>query len=228
MLLMIKINLLPPELRKPERTPLPRRLAYFVGTAVVAGSVVLCAFIWTWIKQVEDQIADLQVVKAAAVEATKDYDSVKQEYERYVARKLAVDEIRAKRKFRWSKRLDILADVIDAVPRMWISTVKFGDGMPSGLNPRETQGRTVEYYMEMRDTRTASADKELYREVERVITDKFIASAEFARLVPPVQFELETQDKYVEGYSHRFGLLLLGLGTVKVAPAAGGPPGGGT
>ena len=197
MLLMIKINLLPAEMRRPDRVPLPRRMTIYAGTVLFLAGIALLGTILQWISAVNREIEAKTAQKATLQEETKDYDAVKKEHDAYQARKKAVEDLKAKRKYRWSRRLDILADVIDALPRMWINGLKFGDGAPSGVNQALLGGRTVECFMEMKDSRTATNDKDLYLEVERVITKRFIRSGEFHVLVPPAAFDQENQDKYL-------------------------------
>ncbi len=219
---MIRINLLPPELRRPERTPPARLYTTYLGVALTVGAIALGAWIFMQIKVLESEIANLEAQKRAAEAAVAEYAKVKEERDRYQARKDAVDQIKAKRKFRWSKQLDTLADAVDQTPRLWLASIKFGDGSPSGVDARKTGGRTVEYYMEMRDAQTATNDKDLYFEVEKVLTQKFIDTAAFGKLVDPSSIKVEKQEKYIEAWSHKFTILLLGLSQ---AAKPAGPPG---
>lgn len=219
---MIRINLLPPEMRRAERAPASRRISILLGIVATIAASACLAWVYMEIHRLDVEIATLQVAKAQAEEAVKDYETLKAEVAKLKARKDAIDGLKANRKFRWSKQLDSLADVIDALPKLWFSAVKFGQGSPSGETIPPIPGRAIEYFMVMRDSRTATADKTLYREVERVITEKLIDTAQFQMLMPPSTFSMEKQDKFLEAFSHKFSIVVLGL-SVQKAPVKTGP-----
>jgi hypothetical protein len=109
---MIEINLLPPELRPIERTPLPRLLVWCVGLAAILAGGSLLAFMHVkWLpalqrrsKELDQQIAQKQALAAQA-------DKLKREIEEIAKRQRAVEQLWKARTVWWIK-LDQLVDLV--------------------------------------------------------------------------------------------------------------------
>jgi hypothetical protein len=130
---MIKINLLPVEKRKAERTPLPRFFLILTTAGVAAGLVLYIAYILLQIKQTEDLIT----------EGNNELARLKPEVERY--ERLVTEHANVERKLNeiralvnrdveqgWWRAVDALWNVINAHPKVWIDDFRAMDGRTSG------------------------------------------------------------------------------------------------
>ncbi len=130
---MIRINLLPPEYRKVEGTPVARLVTTVAAVALVAGAVGL----WGWyhfavLAQIREQRAqkeeELASLKAQADRAA----SLEKELKEYQRRRDTIEKIGASR-ILWSKKLDELADIIydkgDTKRHLvWLTSLRTGNG----------------------------------------------------------------------------------------------------
>lgn len=136
---MLKINLLPLEKRRPERTPLPRFLAIL---AVVAGTGSLIAvLIGTYIAyrnaatERDNMKADLATPKTAEIQAKNKVWKDRQKT--YEARKNVLRDLRPK--FQWSEVLDLLCDKLDAThKKVWFEEIKAFEPNDLRMKQQET------------------------------------------------------------------------------------------
>lgn len=110
---MIRVNLLPPEYRTVERTPVARLVVLLLGVLCVGGS----AGYWIYfhmgpLKFWEDQREQLDVeAKNLKIRADRSR-ALQAEYDEYRKRRDEIEAIGQSR-ILWSKKLDQLADIID-------------------------------------------------------------------------------------------------------------------
>jgi len=130
---MIKVNLLPPEHRKVEGTPVAR-LATMVGAVVVVAGVATAwgLFHFGALARVREERQqkeeDLASLKAQAERS----ESLLREFKEYQRRRDTIEKIGASR-ILWSKKLDELADLIhnkgDAKRHLvWLSSIRTQTG----------------------------------------------------------------------------------------------------
>ena len=118
---MIDIDLLPEEYRRPEMTPLPRRLVIFIGAALV--SISLFVFIWLQLillpslRRERDYLVNQE--KQRAIEAQK-YEELMAEITRFNQRKQTIVEIWQTRTL-WAEKFDQLCDLVP--PYIWLSNI---------------------------------------------------------------------------------------------------------
>lgn len=136
---MIKINLLPTEKRKAERTPLPR----FMLIASTAAAFFILLFYNLWILK---QISDKKDEIAAEHEALRRLEPSVQEHDKLLARQTElqnkVREIEGliSRDVEFWRTINALWDVIHQNPRVWIDDLRILDsksapGALKGLDP---------------------------------------------------------------------------------------------
>lgn len=109
---MIEINLLPPELRPVERTPLPRFLVWCVGAAVaVAGGFLLVFMYLKWLPDLKQESATLdeQISQKQALAA--EADKLDREIAEIGKRQKAIEQLWKGRTIWWAK-LDQLVDLV--------------------------------------------------------------------------------------------------------------------
>ena len=136
---MLKINLLPIEKRRQERTPLPRFLAILGGVAAAASLVVYLIFAWLQLGYAEadrdTMQADLAKPKTADIESAN--ATLKKKDEVYKARKAVLDKIRPP--FLWTEVLDLLCDKLDAThKKIWFEEIKAFEPNDLRMKQQET------------------------------------------------------------------------------------------
>ena len=123
---MIRVNLLPPERRRPERTPLPRLLLILTAvalTAIVAGVVGLAVFRWLGVK---GEIEGLQKEKAVMQENVAKHAKLTAEIDLVKRMENEVKKL-ASRDIKWWMILDEIWTILDAEPAVWIKDFKIAD-----------------------------------------------------------------------------------------------------
>ncbi|MBI3099122.1 MAG: hypothetical protein HYY93_12905 [Planctomycetes bacterium] len=147
---MIRINLLPPELRTAERTPLGRFMAMIAMIVVVLG-------VWSWAGVKYQEVRALQEQldsKTSELELLQ--KRVKDEYEPLVARLAVLTKrldagkalevertIGGLARWKWTEAIDEVWDVIWKSPKVWITNINCtegggGSGLPSGAKADAT------------------------------------------------------------------------------------------
>jgi uncharacterized protein YoxC len=123
---MIRINLLPPEKRKLERTPLP---IFIVIVADIAIGVAVLFYVISLILKIQDKNKEIQDKMAILVKLqneTTDYDTKKKE-ENDLSQKINSIKQSIGVKFKWSDVVDALWDVIQSNPKIWLDSIAVMD-----------------------------------------------------------------------------------------------------
>jgi len=115
---MIEIDLLPEEYRRPEMTPLPRRLVIFIGAALVS----ICLFVLIWLhfillpglRNQRDNLIDYEKERA---EKAQQYEELQAEINQFNQRKQTIEQIWQARTL-WAPKLDQLCDLVP--PYIWL------------------------------------------------------------------------------------------------------------
>ncbi len=130
---MIKINLLPVDRRKTERTPLPRFFLILSTAGVAAGLTLYILWILIQIKDVSDRI-DHETKELARLQPfVQEHTKLSNELSE-LERKL--NEIRGlvsrDVELGWWRAVDALWSVVHAHPKVWIEDLRAIDGRTSG------------------------------------------------------------------------------------------------
>ena len=108
---MITINLLPPELRPVERTPLPRFLVIILGVALGAVGLVMLIFMhFIWIPGVHDKITNKEQVLLNLRLQAAEHQVLAAALQNITQRTSALEQIWRTRTLWWVK-LDLLSDL---------------------------------------------------------------------------------------------------------------------
>lgn len=136
---MIKINLLPTEKRKAERTPRGRFVLILVTVAAASLLAVYIVGVNVAIKQVENQIAEAKAQLQALQPSVREFEQLTTQKQQLSAK---VTEIKGLigRDVEWWRAINALWDVIHANPKVWIDDIRTFDersvgGEAKRINP---------------------------------------------------------------------------------------------
>jgi hypothetical protein len=133
---MIKINLLPEELRPLEKTPLGRLLVMLVGVALTASSLALFGMLrFSTLRIAQREKEEAEITKAEKEIIAAEHDVLEQEIAFYQLRINTVKKIRRER-YIWSRKLYQLWEVIaDSSPDIALTQVSISELPGSGGRP---------------------------------------------------------------------------------------------
>ena len=115
---MIKINLLPPEFRQADGTPLPVFLLILVGLVVAALGVVALVWMNQLVQINSETLAGLKNVQRQLIKITAERDKLNRELAEKRAQKNTILRIR-KNRILWAKKLHRLANRTPAKSIWW-------------------------------------------------------------------------------------------------------------
>ena len=123
---MIKINLLPAEKRKTERTPM-RQFALIMTTAAVFAGVVLgLAGLWLKISSVEGEIAAKEARNVQLQQYVVQHAKLTADKAALVAKIKEITDV-VNRDVQWWRAMSALWDVINSNPKVWIDDIRILD-----------------------------------------------------------------------------------------------------
>lgn len=133
---MIKVNLLPPEYRKVEGTPVARLAVTIAGVFLVACAAGLWGYVHMgMLSQIRDErIQKEDELRALTAQAERS-QALLREYKEYLRRRETIEKIGSSR-ILWSKKLDELADLVqnkgDTKRHLvWLNTIRTNGGRAS-------------------------------------------------------------------------------------------------
>jgi Tfp pilus assembly protein PilN len=131
MLGMIEINLLPPEFRVPDRTPIGMFLAIIVGICVVGGIGVYELNLSSELTQKERLNGELTTKREQAKAEKEKVDKLRVELTKAKKRQGAIVEI-SQSKILWSQKLTQFGQIMAQYPNVWINRLSFNPGGQGG------------------------------------------------------------------------------------------------
>jgi len=160
---MIKVNLLPPEFRKVEGTPIARFVALVAGVFLTASALSGWAYVhFGMLKEVRDERIALQedlVQKQALADRS---EALANEFKEYQKRRDTIEKIGDGRVL-WSRSLDLLADLIHnegdtTRHQVWLRDISTGRGGGSsklrfkGFSGGEEWSRLSDFHRDLKDS----------------------------------------------------------------------------
>ncbi len=166
---MIEINLLPPEMRKVDRTSLKRLLCMVTAVVLVSGSVMGAGISYRRHRTLSEEKVTLTGEVARLEPAAKEYDVLMSEIQEIQTRIATIAEIRSTR-LRWGSKLDQLYAILPEY--VWFEEIglKRARGRGTVLQPVSTL--SMECYV-------AGADEKRYSEFCRVLTGELVGEGPF-------------------------------------------------
>lgn len=123
---MIRVNLLPPDRRRPEKTPLPSFLLVLVAAALATGVLVILAFIGVNIMNVGKDIKDHDQQIAGLQGAVDEWKQLNEEVGAAEKREKTIKDL-SKRPVVWSEVLDHVWSILDAEKSLFITDLRMLD-----------------------------------------------------------------------------------------------------
>jgi Tfp pilus assembly protein PilN len=159
---MIEINLLPPEMRKVDRTSLKRLLCMVVAVVLLSGSIIgMLVSVRRW-RAESDKKASLSVEVARLEPLAKEYDVISSEIQEIEARISTISEIRSTR-LRWGVKLDQLYAILPEY--VWFDKIELKKGRATGAAAQKGAISILNL-----ECLVAGADERKYAEFRRVLT----------------------------------------------------------
>lgn len=185
---IIRVNLLPPEKRRRERTSLSRFVALIVGTAVNAAIVAFMVKTFIDTNGLIQKKADTEVAiktTIAKVEPPNDkkngYEAVKKNVEKVGARKKAIDDLKKEKILVWAEVIDNVCDVLAANQWVWLTGVDMGEATKG-----KSGAQQLDLYFTLNCSSTASEEDVVKGRIGEVMT----------------KFKLDLHEKFKVGPSY--------------------------
>ncbi len=212
---MIEVNLLPPEYRRVERTPLPRFLVFIVGVAAIVASLFyLISVGYFRINREKGRSEDLKKQVELQKGQLLDYDRLKTEIASFEARKSALEQMWHSR-ILWSVKFDQLSDLVPS----YVGLTRLEFTPAAGRRARATIGEETAGTLVL-DCISATADEKRLANFMRVLKGEASPEAPAERSVGKEFFkdfsalvdsgwDKEELSDYVEKEALKFRLELL-------------------
>lgn len=217
---MIRINLLPVEKRRKERTPLPRLGLVMLDASVLAVVVVYCIFVFLQIVAKEGEIADLSKklndLKPFVEQHAKLTEQIKK-----VETSVTEVEKTAKRNIEWWRAVDMVWEVFHNNPRVWVEdiTITEGRSLESAVKKTDPGFKgTIPYGITLKCF-CAGKDVAVLTKFRRDLRNHPELKKWFIGINADVSWTISSADEYVEKYSMPFEVVLIGRPSAAPEPA---------
>ena len=189
---MIRVNLLPEEYRKVEKTPLSLFLLIVVGVAAVCMALFFCAYLFISTGRLRRELDNKTQQKETLQEQAKYADRLESELATYRKRLDTIMSIRASRIY-WSKKLCLLTK--RTPEKVWFASIKMEqkDPYPASAKPETIKdGGFLELQCYQK-----SYEFQIYADYRIALQRDRVFYSDFAGLRPP-EFKRLDWDQAVE------------------------------
>ena len=226
---MIKINLLPPEKRKAERTPLPRFFLIVINAAALVLFGAGIAF-YTLIKipSINADIAAAVAVRANLQGAVDTHDRLEKELKALQAKVGQIDQL-TRRNIEWWQAINALWDVIVSNEKVWIDDIRMLEGKSTmgELKKGDSSLRDIPPYGVSMKCNVAGDEVEAMTAFRTSLKEHAVLKKLLPGLNINVDWKKVEEKDYSEGYSLNFSVTLVGPVQAPVRPAGPVPKGKG-
>ena len=224
---MIRINLLPSEKRKAERTPLPHFFLILVNAAALllfgAGIVY---FTLIKIPAVEREITSNINLRKDLQPKVEEHDALQKELEALKQKVTQIDQL-THRNVEWWQAINALWDVIQENPKVWLDDIKMIDGKASAAELKKVDPASKEAPPFGLTARCHVSGDEV------AVLTRFRTSLKnnpvLSKLMPGVNINVDwkkdDEKEFAERYSLSFTVSLYGKVVAPPTPAAAPRPG---
>lgn len=219
---MIKINLLPSEKRKAERTPLPRFFLIVINAAALvlfAAGIAYYALIH--IPIVRSQTADAIRERADLQKDVDKHDQLEKELQALQAKVRQIDQL-TNRDLEWWQAVNALWDVVIENEKVWIDDIKMLDGRAVAAELKKSDSAykdTPPYGIAMR-CHVAGDEVETLTKFRKALRDNPTLKKLAPGLNINVDWKKDDEKSYQEGFSLSFNVTLVAPVMAPGKPAA--------
>jgi len=208
---MIRINLLPVEKRKRERTPLPRFGLILLDAGVLTAVVFLCLLHLIWINDLQTEIKNLQTRRDSLAGAVKDHKDLTGEIAKLTATLKDIENTTG-RKVEWWRAMDALWEVIHFNPRIWITDLQTIDDKAAASAAKSYNSEfagTPGYGVTMK-CHCAGKDVTSLTKFRMDLKRNADVKKYFSEINWDAQWNVTREEAFVEGWSMSFDIKLIG------------------
>ncbi|HEX7897384.1 MAG TPA: hypothetical protein VF950_06470 [Planctomycetota bacterium] len=222
---MIKINLLPSEKRKAERTPLPRFFLIVINAAALVLFGAGIAF-YTLIKipSLEARVADAQRTRSDLQSAVDEHDRLEKDLKALQAKVGQIDQL-TRRDIEWWSAVNALWDVIVDNDKVWIDDIKMleGKAAASEIKKGDSASKDAPPYGISMKCHVAGDEVETMTRFRTALKEH----ATLKKLLPGLNINVDwkkTDEKdFSEAHALNFAVVLMGPVQAPAAPAGAAP-----
>lgn len=209
---MIKINLLPSEKRKAERTPLPRFFLIVVNAAaLVLFAAGIAFYVLIKIPSIKRDIDDAVRTRQSLQSAVETHDRLQKELQALQAKVGQIDQL-TNRGVEWWQAVNAVWDIIIDNEKVWIDDIKMLDGKAVAGELKKADAAfkdTPPYGLAMR-CHVAGDDVETLTRFRRSLRDNPVLQKIMPGLNINVDWKKDEEKGFAEGYSLAFTVTLVG------------------
>jgi len=220
---MIKINLLPSEKRKAERTPLPRFFLIVINAAaLVLFGAGIAFYTVIRIPSINRDIASAQETRKNLQGAVETHDRLQKELQALQVKVGQIDQL-TRRNVEWWQAVNALWDVIVDSEKVWIDNIKMleGKGVMTDLKKGDsTMKDTPPYGIQMK-CHVSGDEVEVMTRFRTAIKEHALLKTLLPGLNINVDWKKAPEKDFDELYSLSFSVTLAGPVQAPVKPAAG-------
>jgi hypothetical protein len=215
---MIKINLLPLDKRKTERTPLKGAGLMIADAAVAAVVAILVVISFIQIGNVNAEIEANKKTLESLQPFVQQHDALLAEVTRLTAEEADLKKVTSTRPFEWSEVFDSIWDAIHKHKRVWLDSIELVDGkqMESKFKQMDAQSPASNArYGIILKCHVAGADVKGMTAFRRELKENPVVSRYFPHLNFDVQWNKMEQKEFAEKFSLDFEIHLVNTGQTK-------------
>ena len=216
---MIKINLLPLDKRKTERTPLKGAGLMIADAAIFVGVAILVVISLIQISNTNAEIAQHEKTLKELDPAVKEHDRLALLTKKREGELKDLEAVTGTRPFEWSQVIDLIWDSVAKHKRVWLDSIELTDGKTmesrlKGVDPTTPLAGMIKHGIVLKchvsglDVRAMTAFRKELRE-----------NADLARFFPIMNFDVQygknDERDAVEKFSLEFEISLVNTGQTK-------------
>jgi hypothetical protein len=222
---MIKINLLPSEKRKAERTPLPRFFLIVINAAaLVLFGAGIAFYALIKIPSINARVKDAQRTRADLQSAVDEHDRLEKDLKALQAKVGQIDQL-TRRNIEWWSAVNALWDVIVDNEKVWIDEIKMLEGKQSAAEFKKADSTfkdTPPYGVTMK-CHVAGDDVETMTRFRTALKEHALLK----KLLPTINMNVDwkkTEERdYAEAFALNFSITMVGPVQAPVKPATAAP-----
>lgn len=219
---MIKINLLPAEKRKAERTPLPRFfLIVMNAAALVLFALGIAFYVFIKIPMIERETADLLKERQDLQRDVERHDQLEKDFRALQAKVAQINQL-TNRNLEWWQAINSVWDVIVENDKVWIDEMKLMDskGLTTEIKKTDPTAKDTPPYGLQMKCHVAGDEVATVTKFRKALRDNPTLKKLMPGLNINVEWKKDDEKDFPEGNSLSFVVTLIGPVQAPPPPAA--------